>query len=165
MTEPVYGQACFWCDFSAILTRDHVVPKSRGGGDGADNVVWACRACNHQRGLLLSFANAAREARETRYWRLVVRLHGKLPGMLAERDRWVATETRKWGRSPTGDLDFTLPPRPSDAEVELHKATGRVMMGKRGVRCVAASAEWLAAQGIGFAEDGRVYSHNLTRAT
>lgn len=44
---------CLYCgkDFSdADLTRDHVVPVSRGGHDGWDNVVAACRRCNHYKG-------------------------------------------------------------------------------------------------------------------
>lgn len=32
------------------LTRDHVVPRSRGGRDTWDNVVAACKRCNHQKG-------------------------------------------------------------------------------------------------------------------
>ena len=32
------------------LTRDHVVPKSRGGSDVWDNVVAACKRCNHRKG-------------------------------------------------------------------------------------------------------------------
>lgn len=29
------------------LTRDHVLPKSRGGRDVWENIVTACRSCNH----------------------------------------------------------------------------------------------------------------------
>ena len=32
------------------LTRDHVQPRSRGGEDTWDNVVAACKRCNHQKG-------------------------------------------------------------------------------------------------------------------
>lgn len=32
------------------LTRDHVVPKSRGGGNGWTNVVAACSRCNLEKG-------------------------------------------------------------------------------------------------------------------
>lgn len=32
------------------LTRDHLVPRSRGGPDQWDNVVAACRRCNHHKG-------------------------------------------------------------------------------------------------------------------
>lgn len=31
-------------------TKDHVVPKSRGGSDDPSNLVWACRSCNSRKG-------------------------------------------------------------------------------------------------------------------
>jgi 5-methylcytosine-specific restriction endonuclease McrA len=47
------GNLCLYCgktfaDFE--LTRDHVVPVSKGGGDAWDNVVASCRRCNHHKG-------------------------------------------------------------------------------------------------------------------
>lgn len=44
---------CMYCGkfcTDAQLTRDHVVPSSRGGTDRWDNVVAACRRCNHRKG-------------------------------------------------------------------------------------------------------------------
>lgn len=44
---------CLYCGHvfpDASLTRDHVVPKSRGGTDEWDNVVAACKRCNHHKG-------------------------------------------------------------------------------------------------------------------
>lgn len=42
---------CQYCGSrSADLTIDHVVPRSRGGGHSWDNLVSACRACNHRKG-------------------------------------------------------------------------------------------------------------------
>ena len=44
---------CLYCGVhfpEQVLTRDHVVPRSRGGGDTWDNVVAACRRCNHHKG-------------------------------------------------------------------------------------------------------------------
>ncbi len=44
---------CLYCggEFSdAELTRDHVLPISRGGQDNWINVVAACRRCNHYKG-------------------------------------------------------------------------------------------------------------------
>jgi hypothetical protein len=41
---------CLYCGdflYDCELTRDHVVPVSRGGGDNWENVVTACRTCNH----------------------------------------------------------------------------------------------------------------------
>jgi 5-methylcytosine-specific restriction endonuclease McrA len=32
------------------LTVDHVLPRSRGGGHGWENLTTACKACNHQKG-------------------------------------------------------------------------------------------------------------------
>lgn len=46
------GFMCLYCGnrFSATeLTRDHVVPTSRGGRDSWANVVTACRTCNHRK--------------------------------------------------------------------------------------------------------------------
>ena len=41
---------CLYCGdylWSCELTRDHVIPVSRGGTDTWENVVTACRECNH----------------------------------------------------------------------------------------------------------------------
>ena len=44
---------CFWCqsymDFDDG-TLDHIVPRSKGGGNGVGNLVWACHPCNNERG-------------------------------------------------------------------------------------------------------------------
>ena len=40
------GQTCVYCGGSAT-SIDHVVPRSRGGTHSWDNVVAACRRCNH----------------------------------------------------------------------------------------------------------------------
>lgn len=47
------GYLCLYCGgrFAAsALTRDHVLPVSRGGTDTWTNVVTACRRCNHRKG-------------------------------------------------------------------------------------------------------------------
>ncbi len=44
---------CLYCGRvfpHASLTRDHVVPKSLGGADEWENVVAACKRCNHHKG-------------------------------------------------------------------------------------------------------------------
>ena len=44
---------CMYCGRelpSYLLTRDHLVPLSRGGADCWSNVVAACRGCNHAKG-------------------------------------------------------------------------------------------------------------------
>ena len=41
---------CLYCGdylYDYELTRDHVIPVSRGGADTWENVVTACRECNH----------------------------------------------------------------------------------------------------------------------
>lgn len=50
------GNICAYCGrgFSDLrLTRDHVVPRSRGGLDKWTNVVTACEACNHRKDSML----------------------------------------------------------------------------------------------------------------
>lgn len=37
---------CQYCGSTRKLTIDHVVPRSRGGGDTWDNMVVACSSCN-----------------------------------------------------------------------------------------------------------------------
>ena len=45
------GQMCMYCGVETRnLTRDHLVPKSRGGRDEWENVVAACYKCNHRKG-------------------------------------------------------------------------------------------------------------------
>jgi 5-methylcytosine-specific restriction endonuclease McrA len=42
---------CQYCDRQMTdLTIDHVIPRSRGGQHVWDNVVSACRQCNHRKG-------------------------------------------------------------------------------------------------------------------
>jgi 5-methylcytosine-specific restriction endonuclease McrA len=44
------GYMCVYCGSSENLTVDHIRPKSKGGGDTADNLVTACRPCNQAKG-------------------------------------------------------------------------------------------------------------------
>lgn len=41
----IRGSRCHYCG-QAATTRDHIVPKSKGGGDGHWNLVPACKKCN-----------------------------------------------------------------------------------------------------------------------
>lgn len=41
---------CQYCGSTRKLTIDHIVPKSRGGGDTWDNMVIACSKCNTLKG-------------------------------------------------------------------------------------------------------------------
>jgi 5-methylcytosine-specific restriction endonuclease McrA len=44
----------FTCQYCGVrshdLTIDHIIPRSRGGGHSWDNLVSACRTCNHRKG-------------------------------------------------------------------------------------------------------------------
>lgn len=43
---------CMYCGFDypySELTRDHIFPRSRGGKDVWENVVAACKRCNHSK--------------------------------------------------------------------------------------------------------------------
>lgn len=47
------GHKCIYCEkhfSSTMLTRDHVVPVSKGGHDSWTNVVTACLSCNAKKG-------------------------------------------------------------------------------------------------------------------
>lgn len=47
-----FGGCCFYCGQRKPLTRDHVIPVSRGGSDDIGNIVPACRPCNAAKGTL-----------------------------------------------------------------------------------------------------------------
>lgn len=43
---------CYWCRKpldSTLATIDHIIPLSKGGTNGMDNFVLACKDCNHNR--------------------------------------------------------------------------------------------------------------------
>lgn len=47
------------------VTRDHVVPRARGGEDHPDNIVGACYDCNQQKGqksLVIFLLNRVKKA-------------------------------------------------------------------------------------------------------
>lgn len=47
------GHLCLYCGMQLsehMLTRDHLLPLSRGGKDSWRNVVTACKSCNHAKG-------------------------------------------------------------------------------------------------------------------
>jgi len=41
---------CIYCSSAHDLSIDHLIPKSRGGPDIADNAILACRTCNSSKG-------------------------------------------------------------------------------------------------------------------
>lgn len=45
------GHSCQYCGYNGDdLTLDHVIPRSRGGGDTWENMVTACVRCNVKKG-------------------------------------------------------------------------------------------------------------------
>ena len=40
------GHKCQYCGSTKELTIDHIIPRSRGGGDTWENLVVACMPCN-----------------------------------------------------------------------------------------------------------------------
>jgi hypothetical protein len=90
---------CEYCRHSAEYTCapfecEHVVPRSRGGGDSPDELAWACRACNYHK-------SSKTHARDSITNRLV-------PLFNPRRQRWV--DHFRWsddkftivGRTPSG---------------------------------------------------------------
>lgn len=45
-----FGNSCAYCGETHNLTRDHVVPLSRGGTNYIENIVCACPSCNSSKG-------------------------------------------------------------------------------------------------------------------
>lgn len=43
---------CFYCGSIQRLTRDHIIPRSKGGGTFPCNIVAACSPCNGEKGRL-----------------------------------------------------------------------------------------------------------------
>jgi 5-methylcytosine-specific restriction endonuclease McrA len=41
---------CQYCGARSNLTVDHVIPRSKGGGSGWDNIVASCAPCNRRKG-------------------------------------------------------------------------------------------------------------------
>lgn len=41
-----YPMSCCYCGAIDDLHMDHLLPKSRGGWNSSDNLVWACKSCN-----------------------------------------------------------------------------------------------------------------------
>ena len=44
------GNKCQYCGSTRSLTIDHVIPRSKGGGDTWENLVVACSPCNIKKG-------------------------------------------------------------------------------------------------------------------
>jgi hypothetical protein len=48
--EQELPKVCVFCGATSNLHTDHLVPRSRGGEDSADNLVLSCATCNTSRG-------------------------------------------------------------------------------------------------------------------
>ena len=44
------GQICNYCGSAQQLALDHIFPQKYGGRDDADNLIFACKACNSSKG-------------------------------------------------------------------------------------------------------------------
>lgn len=79
------GFICQYCGRqSSDLTIDHVVPRSRGGGHSWDNLVSACKTCNHRKGgkllseVRMTLRSVPHEPRAGRYYTIERRIEGAL---------------------------------------------------------------------------------------
>lgn len=52
--EGVIAQCVYCgCDLTyETYTKDHVIPRSRGGGNGSHNIAPSCKTCNNDKGML-----------------------------------------------------------------------------------------------------------------
>jgi HNH endonuclease len=63
------GGRCVWCSAESWprdRTVEHLLPRSRGGRNGAHNLLPACRACNRARRSQAAAAYARQRARDGR---------------------------------------------------------------------------------------------------
>lgn len=47
------NNTCQYCGAKSKLTIDHVIPRSKGGGDTWENLVVACSSCNTKKGSMM----------------------------------------------------------------------------------------------------------------
>ncbi len=76
---------CQYCGrHSHDLTIDHIVPRSRGGGHSWDNLVSACKSCNHRKGgrlpneARMNLRHPPREPRAGAYYTIERRIDGSV---------------------------------------------------------------------------------------
>lgn len=76
-------RCCVYCGSTDRLTADHLIPRSRGGTDSADNVVVACQGCNSKRGANGVYVWLGRKGKEKinrivagKYLKMLYDMHG-----------------------------------------------------------------------------------------
>ncbi len=104
---------CAYCGSAAGLSVDHLLPRSRGGPDAADNAVLACRNCNSSKGDRGIYEWFGLEMRyevprivEGKYLKLLHRLHGERGSLQAGRAdlQALCRSCRMNGKCPSPDL-------------------------------------------------------------
>jgi 5-methylcytosine-specific restriction endonuclease McrA len=88
----ILPQACSYCGNASDLSVDHLFPKSRGGPESGDNVVWACKQCNSSKG-----------ATDLLVW---MRVRGEFPPLLLLR-RYLKLAIKWAHANDTMDLSLT----------------------------------------------------------
>lgn len=123
---PKHGRfRCFWCLRLLPLryrTRDHLIPRCRGGIGLPDNTRAACRACNHSRGHVTCFWGRLQRLRWLidRWSTLPAWQQASIRSSLHEarlvhggfvrlKRYWSCLELVRLGWSATREIDLTLP--------------------------------------------------------
>lgn len=78
-------------------TREHLIPKARGGRGLRDNVVAACKSCNHARGCSIDGPGDHAQLRRVMYMR-AAGLHAEVPSSRARH-----ADLPNFGRGPDGE--------------------------------------------------------------
>jgi len=99
-----YQQACGYCGVTEVaaggeLTLDHYRPRSAGGGDEPDNLVYACARCNQYKGDFWPNHTDLTQGR-----RILHPAIDDIPAHLTEEEN----TGRLLGLTPTGTLHITL---------------------------------------------------------
>jgi len=88
------GNVCIYCGSTDKLTLEHILPRSRGGPNIADNAVFVCKKCNSSKGskrLYEWFGYQNRDKisgiAEGKYLKLIFDLHKKLRTLDTRRDQ------------------------------------------------------------------------------
>lgn len=88
------NQRCFWCDNPIAnvsdSTKDHIIPKSKGGLDTFENLVCACKKCNGEKADQMpvgKWALKGRSPRKPSYYELLDKK--KDSEIVVHDERWV----------------------------------------------------------------------------